>query len=131
MTTTESPAALLRRAVAYLEGICPLGEEWDHDSYTDRAEVWAEIGDGQDRELVTVIPAGTWKVDNAAWIAAMGPQVRAPLIAWLRVEADRVDRTVSSWHPSWKQAIAAVGEQAHGPAVALARALLGETGEQP
>lgn len=142
MNAPESPSALLRRAADHLEGCAPIGESWD---WTDGGpgqpyEVWAEMGGTQDRQLVGTFP-GTWKVDNAGWAADFGPQVRDPLIALFRGAADAVNS-----YPAAASADSALSRimRAEGQAftyrhtadyvthaLTLARAILGETGEQP
>lgn len=60
---------------------------------------------------------------DADWMVALGPQVAPQLSAWLRAEADAHQR---------REALMLVGGgAATAHALAFARSLLGETGEQP
>lgn len=82
--------------------------------------------------IATVAP-GVRNVDNAAWIAATGPNLRGPLTAWLRATADdmaAVDGQNARASRSGDDGATRVlhrSDTVH--ALALARAILGETGE--
>lgn len=147
---SETPAALLRRAADYLDklaekatpNVCP---DWTYHAVRHIArncdiECYHEVGhddaganhDGWDR------------YEDAPWIAAMGPQVAPHLSLWLRAEADDLHEEQEEATGDC-QDCSGTGEVYDGdplpfncscrrvgadrPSVALAAAVLGETGE--
>ena len=73
-------------------------------------------------------------VENVEWIETMGPQVAAPIAAWLRAEADCFENTPATTRALTDIADAVTGEKwgvrallsTEEQAVAVARAILGE-----
>ena len=118
---TESPAELLRRAAAKIERLAAVAPLWP----------WRMGGSGDllGYGSVPIVQSGydfaevQWADGVFEWVCPMSPAVAAPLVEWLRAEAEHAATTrVRAW-----QAM-----QPHtARAVAFARAVLGENTEDP
>lgn len=135
----ESTAVLLRRAAAHLDelakGTTPGPWTWHTFHAVDELV----------HEPPTPSPVHPWNVlkvshedwpanaADKAWMATMSPVVAAPLAEWLRAEAHLADLCDARPDPIAEQL--GIDQAAlapfDSPAVALARALLGETEAAP
>lgn len=91
---TDSPSLLLQRAAERLEALARVATPpvWSTKDLSDfgHTGVWWVEAETEDMftcvaELETVNPKA-----DAAWIATMSPAVAAPLVAWLRLAAERL-----------------------------------------
>lgn len=130
MTASETPAVVLRRAAARLVELAEATSRDRWEAVENYPDMWV-VSALTDQPPVPrtgvrnpYIPSfyvaaeasdGDMQPGDAHYIAALGPQVAAPLSAWLRSEADQFERD------GWSDA------QGDWPPLAFARTLLGET----
>ena len=141
MTANETPAALLRRAADRLDALAEAasGTRWWTVLDDGRGLVYADTprwpGETGMGHLAVAYESnrGDISEEDATWMGVLGPQIAAPLSAWLRAEAQRVGGPISDnvaagrvriEHHSWGP----VASTPHAPALALARSILGEAG---
>ncbi len=141
MTAPESSADLLRRAADRLDQLATAatGERWEASAkYPEAWTVEARwpplpppprrgVRNPPERHHTVVEESGDGDVPehDARYIAAMGPQVAAPLAAWLRTEADKADGPIARDIAAGRVRIDMPAAQP-SPALVFARALLGE-----
>lgn len=128
MTANETPAALLRRAADRVDALAEAasGTRWWTVLDDGRGLVYADTprwpGETGMGHLAVAYESnrGDISEEDATWMGVLGPQIAAPLAAWLRAEADCAE------HPL----IVFGGATVHSPttdqAVAFARSILGE-----
>lgn len=132
--SAESPAVLLRRAADHLDelakGATTKHGAWLADHTLPGDEACVMVVTNAEKGWAQILFAADWGTDaDARWIAALSPVVAAPLAAWLRAEAHLADLCDARPDPIAEQL--GIDQAAlapfDSPAVALARALLGET----
>lgn len=118
MTAPESSADLLRRAADRLDQLAAAttGDRWEVvENYPDMwvvSPLWNRPPPKRTGYVASESDSGDLAEPDVHWIAAMGPQVAAPIAAWLRGAAPQVE---------WRYDTAGYRE-----AIEFARLLLGE-----
>lgn len=120
MSGPESPSALLERAAAKIEDLAHNAPAWP----------WRMSGDGDllGYGPTPIVYSGygdvevQWADGVFEWVCPMSPAVAAPLVEWLRAEAERATK---AGERSW---LAVQPRTAR--AVAFARVVLGENIEE-
>lgn len=126
MTALDSPSALLRRAATRVEELAAAATPGPWVSVESYFEEW--LVDSPSSNIANESSCGGIEKGDAEWMALAGPQVAAPLAAWLRAEADLAE--VVDRRPGPIADMTGMGSTSlapfDSPALTLARVLLHE-----